>query len=142
MVVVEKIAAVLPFELPESLVQREMEGMLRELSYSLGAHPERLEGDISFRLKLEESARKRVKNTLVLEVIARQEEIAAEPEEVDAEVEGLASALNQTPDEVKAHLGREGRMAAFTANLVERKTIDFLFTQARILDNYDLITIP
>ncbi|MBW8005005.1 MAG: trigger factor [candidate division NC10 bacterium] len=140
--VVEKIAAVLPFELPESLVQREMEGMLRELSYSLGAHPERLEGDISFRLKLEESARKRVKNTLVLEVIARQEEIAAEPEEVDAEVEGLASALNQTPDEVKAHLGREGRMAAFTANLVERKTIDFLFTQARILDNYDLITIP
>lgn len=140
--VVEKIASAQPFEVPEGMVRREMERMLRELSYSVGAHPERFEGDVSFRLKLEESARKRVKNTLVLEAISRQEEISAEPEEVEAELERVASTFNQKPDELREHLSREGRMEALMANLVEGKTLNFLFAQAKILDNYDLITIP
>lgn len=140
--VVEKIAAAQPFEVPEGLVRREMERMLRELSYSVGAHPERLEGDVSFRLKLEESARNRVKNTLVLEAVSKQEGIVAEPEDVEVEIQRLASALNQKPDEVREHMGREGRMEALTANVVQWKTLNFLFSQARILDNYDLITIP
>jgi trigger factor len=140
--VVEKIAAAQPFEVPEGLVRREMERMLHELSHSVGARPERLEGDVSLRLKLEESARKRVKNSLVLEALSRQEEIVAEPEEVEAELHKVASALNQTPEALRERLSREGRMEALTANLVEWKTLNFLFTQARILDNYDLITIP
>jgi trigger factor len=91
---------------------------------------------------LEESARKRVKNTLVLEAISKQEGVIAEPEEVEAEVQKLALALNQKPDDLREHLSREGRMEALMANIVERKTLNFLFAQARILDNYDLITIP
>ncbi|MFQ5847603.1 MAG: trigger factor [Candidatus Methylomirabilales bacterium] len=140
--VVEKIAATHPLEVPEGLVRREMEGMLREFSGSVGAQPEGLMGDVSFRLKLEEAARKRVKHALILEAVARQEGIAADREEVEAEVERLASALNQKADALKAHLDREGRVEGLTANLVERKTIDFLFTQAKILDNYDLISLP
>lgn len=140
--VVEKIAAAQPFEVPEALVHREMERMLRELSYSVGLRPEQLEGDVSFRLKLEESARKRVKNTLVLEAVSRQEGISVGPEEVEAEIQRLASVLNQSPDELREHVNREGRLEALTANLVEEKTLNFLFAQAKILDNYDLITIP
>ncbi len=140
--VVEKIAAAQPFEVPEGLVRREMERVLHELSHSVGAHPERLEGDVSFRLKLEESARNRVKNTLVLEAVSKQEGIVAEPEDVEAEIQRLASALNQKPDEVREHVSREGRMETLKANLVQWKTLNFLFTRARILDNYDLITIP
>ncbi|MCH7896140.1 MAG: trigger factor [candidate division NC10 bacterium] len=140
--VVEKVAAVHPFEVPEGLVRREMEGMLREFSTSVGAPPERLEGDVSFRLKLEESARKRVKHALILEAITRQEGIAVDSEEVEAEVQRVASALNRKPDELMAHLNRESRIEGLRANLVERKTIDFLFAQARILDNFDLITLP
>jgi trigger factor len=78
----------------------------------------------------------------MLDAIARQEGIAATPDEVEAEVEQLASVLHQKPDELRAHLSREGRMEAVAASVVERKTVDFLFAQARILDNYDLITIP
>lgn len=140
--VVEKIGAAHPFEVPEGLVRRELDGMLRELSYAGGTRPERLEGDVSFRLKVEEVARKRVKHTLILEAVARQEGITADPEEVEAEVQRLASVLNQKPDELKAHLNREGRMEALKADLIQRKAINFLFTQARILDNYDLITLP
>ncbi len=140
--VVEKIAAAHPFEAPEGLVRRETEGMLREFSYATGTRPERLEGDVSFRLKLEESARKRVKHRLVLEAVARQEGIAVDPEEVEAEVQRLASVFNQKPDELKAHLVREGRMEAVMADLTQRNAVNFLFTQARILDNYDVITLP
>jgi len=140
--VVEKIAAAHPVEVPEGMVRREMEGMLRDFSASRGGRPERLEGDVSFRLKLEEAARKRARHILVLDAIARQEGIAATPDEVEAEVEQLASVLHQKPDELRAHLRREGRMEAVAANVVERKTVEFLFAQARILDNYDLITIP
>jgi len=60
--VVEKIAATHPFDVPEGMVRREMEGILHEFSRTVGARPERLEGDVSFRLKVEESARKRVKH--------------------------------------------------------------------------------
>jgi trigger factor len=139
--VVEKIATAHPVEVPEGLVRREMEGMLRDFS-SRGGRPERLEGDVSFRLKIEEAARKRARHILMLEAIARQEGIVAAPDEVEAEIEQLASVLHQEPDKLKAHLRHEGRMEAVAANVVERKTVDFLFTQARILDNYDLITIP
>jgi trigger factor len=139
--VVEKIAAAHPVEVPEGLVRREMEGMLRDFSASRGGRPERLEGDVSFRLKIEEAARKRAKHILMLEAIARQEGIVAAADEVEAEIEQLAAVLHQKPDELKAHLRHEGRMEAVAANVVERKTVDFLFTQARILDNYDLITI-
>ncbi|MFQ5988486.1 MAG: trigger factor [Candidatus Methylomirabilales bacterium] len=140
--VVEKIAAAHPFEVPEGMVRREMERMLHELSHMTGARAERLEGDVSFRLKLEESARKRVKHTLILDAVARQEEIAVDADEVEAEVEHMASAMGQKSDELKAHLGREGRMGALRASLVERKALNFLFTRAKVLDNYDLISIP
>ncbi|MFQ5532214.1 MAG: trigger factor [Candidatus Methylomirabilales bacterium] len=140
--VVEKIAAGHPFEVPEGLVRREMERMLQEISHSVGASPDRLEGDVSFRLKLEESARKRAKHALILEAVAHQEMIQVGPEEEEAEIEKLASALGQNVDELKAHLSRERRMEAFTANLVERKALSFLFTNAKVLDNYDLITVP
>ena len=140
--VVEKIAAAHPFDVPEGMVRREMEGILHEFSRAVGARPERLEGDISFRLKVEESARKRVKHTLILEAVVRQEGIAVDPEEVEAEVERLASVTGQTPDELKAHLDREGRMEALGASLVERKALSFLFARAKVLDNRDLITLP
>ncbi|MFQ5656970.1 MAG: trigger factor [Candidatus Methylomirabilales bacterium] len=140
--VVEKIAAAHPFEVPEGMVRREMERMLQEISHSLGARPDRLEGDVSFRLKLEESARKRVKHVLVLEAVARQEGITAHPDEVEVEVEKLASTLGQSVDELRAHLSRERRIETLSANLAERKALSFLFTHAKVLDNYDLITIP
>ncbi len=140
--VVEKIAATHPFDVPEGMVRREMEGILHEFSRTVGARPERLEGDVSFRLKVEESARKRVKHTLILEAVVRQEGIAVDPEEVEAEVERLASVTGQTPDELKAHLDREGRMEALGASLVERKALNFLFARAKVLDNHDLITLP
>ncbi len=137
--VVEKIAAAHPFEVPESLVQAEMEAMLHEISH---ARPARFQGDVAFRLKLEEAARRRVRHALILEVIARQEEIEATPEEVEAEIQTLAGSLNQKFEDLRGHLEREGRMETLRANLRERKTLNFLFTQAKILDNYDLITLP
>jgi trigger factor len=136
--VVEKIAAAHPFEVPESLVQREMEAMLHEISH---ARPDRFQGDVAFRLKLEESARRRVRHALILEVIARREEIEATPEEVEAEIQTLAGAFGQTPEDLRGHFDREERMETLRANLRERKTLNFLFIQARLLDNYDLITL-
>src|SRR3990172_1586067 len=64
------------------------------------------------------------------------------PEFIRLLVEHRRQLLHQKPDELRAHLRREGRMEAVAANVGERKTVEFLFAQARILDNYDLITIP
>lgn len=135
--VVEQIAMAHPFEVPESLVQAEMEAMLHELSH---ARPARFPGDVAFRLKLEESARRRVRHVLILEAVARQEGIEPTPEEVEAEVQTLAATFGRTPEDLRGYLEREGRMETLTANLRERKTLNFLFTQAKVLDNY--ITLP
>jgi trigger factor len=140
--VVEKIAAAHPFEVPEGMVRHEMERMLHELSRAVGVRPGRLEGDVSFRLKAEEAARKRVKHTLILEAVVRQEGIELDSQEVEAEVERLAAAMGQPADELKAHLGREGRMETLKAGLLERKALNFLFDRAKVRDHHDLITLP
>lgn len=140
--IVEQIASAQPFDLPESLVEMEREGMLQEIARSVASHRFRIQDEVEFRLKLDEAARRRVTHTLLLEAIACQEGIEATPEEVDVELKAIAAVLQQGVEGVRARFEEEGRLAILRRQVRERKTLDMLFVAAKIGEGLNLITVP
>ncbi len=141
----EKLAAAHEVELPETLVEVEAGSLLQEMLSTVRASGGRLQGLAenaeALTARAFELARRRVKESLLLEAVARQENLTVSDAEVDAEIEAMAKAY---PAEGGAAVRRAmedpGRRAGLTARLLERKALDFLFQHARITDAYNLIT--
>jgi trigger factor len=141
----EKLAAAHEVELPETLVEAEAGSLLQEMLGTIRASGGRMQGLAenaeALTARAFEVARRRVKESLLLEAVARQENLTVSDGEVDGEIEAMAKAY---PAEGGAAVRRAmedpGRRAGLTARLLERKALDFLFQHARITDAYNLIT--
>jgi trigger factor len=132
-----------PVELPESLVDRETAAVLDELLMTLRASGGRVEGlpadADALRAQARQTAIRRLTESLVLEAVAKQEQLTASEEEVEAEVTRLASLTRQEPAAVRQALEDPVRRAGLTSQILERKALDFLMAQASITDAYHLI---
>jgi trigger factor len=124
------------FEVPETLVVRQiqirMQRLVRDLSRQ-GINPERLDVDWA---KIQEDQRQQsvrdVKGSLILDYVAEQEKIETSPEEVEAEIERIATEMNKTPEKVKEVLSRDSGLTRLRGQLQNKKTLDFLQEHARI----------
>jgi len=92
----EKLAAAHEVELPETLVEAEAGSLLQEMLSTVRASGGRLQGLAenaeALTARAFELARRRVKESLLLEAMARQENLAVSDAEVDAEIEAMAAA--------------------------------------------------
>ncbi|MEK7205265.1 MAG: trigger factor [candidate division NC10 bacterium] len=140
----EKLAAAHEVELPETLVEAEAASFLQDLVATVRATGGRVRGlpesAEELRAKALEMARRRVKETLLLEAVAHQEGLAVSEAEIDAEIEAMAAAYRQEPGSIRRALEDPARRAGMTARMLERKALDFLFQQAKITEGYNLIT--
>jgi trigger factor len=138
---VEKLAAQHEIELPEAMVERETAQALEEMLLAFRASGGRAEAEAAPELqsRAQEAARRRVKEGLLLEAVARQEGLTVSEEEVDAEVRNLAGAYRQDPASFARAFQEPGRRAGLRARLLERKALDWLFAQATVTDAYRLI---
>jgi len=140
----EKLAATHEVELPETLVEAEAASFLQDLVATVRATGGRVRGlpesAEELRAKALEMARRRVKETLLLEAVAHQEGLAVSEAEIDAEIEAMAAAYRQEPGSIRRALEDPARRAGMTARMLERKALDFLFQQAKITEGYNLIT--
>jgi trigger factor len=140
----EKLAAAHEMELPESLVESEAASFLQDLVATMRATGGRVRGlpesAEELRGKALEMARRRVKETLLLEAVARQEGLTVSEAEIDVEIEAMAAAYRQEPGAIRRALEDPARRAGMTARMLERKALDFLFQQAKIAEGYNLIT--
>jgi trigger factor len=100
------------FELPTSLVEREMDRRLEELARQLKAEnvdPRNAGIDWGeFREAQREPARGAVASALALDEIARREGIMVAGEDVDKEIERFAVRAGRTPAALRAQLEKEG----------------------------------
>jgi trigger factor len=130
-------------DVPEAMVERETAAVLEELVMTLRATGGRMEGlpedPEVLKTTARETATRRVKETLLLEAVARQEQLTVTEEEIAAEVNTLAGVYRQEPAAVRRALEDPARRAGLTGRLVERKALDFLFQHANITDAYHLI---
>ena len=77
---------------------------------------------------------KRSPARIVLDEIARREDIAVESGEVDAEIEKYAAAMGRPAGAVKARLEKEGRISSLYTSLRREKAVDFLRSRATIAE--------
>jgi trigger factor len=140
----EKLVQQHAIEVPEAMVDREAAAVLEELAMTLRATGGRVEGlpqdPEVLRTTARETATRRVQQALLLEAVAKQENLAVTEDEIEAEVNALAGMYRQEPAAVRRALEDPVRKAGLSGRILERKAMDFLFQHATISDAFHLIT--
>lgn len=117
-----------PLEVPGSMVDRYVEGVLGNLQ---GGDPERLAG---LRESVRPEAQRAVARMLILERIAEVEELSATEEDIDARIEAIAERSGTSPAEVYGRLQKAGRIEALEREITEEKVFEFLKGHSEIVD--------
>jgi trigger factor len=136
----EKIIAELvklhDFPVPESLVEHQMDVRLERVVRSLaqqGVDPRAVNVDwVSLRKRQEERAKDDVKAELVIDRIASEEKIDVTEEELQHELEHMASHSGDSAEAIRARLTKQGALDRMKAKLRSDKTVDWLAQNARV----------
>jgi trigger factor len=135
--VLKQLSDRVTFDLPPSLVEREMDRRLEEFASRLmqqNVDPRQAGIDwAQFRESQREPARASVASALALDEIARREGLTVSAEEVDREVERFAARAGRTPAALRAQLEKEGSVARLATGLRREKAVDLVLSRARIL---------
>ena len=124
------------FELPESLVERQLQirvqRLIRDLSRQ-GINPQRLDVDWSkIREDQQQQAVRDVKGSLILEYISDQENVAVSDEEIQAEIEKIAAETNRPIEKVREVLSRDSGLERLRGQIRNKKTLDLLQEKAHV----------
>ena len=136
---VEKVAANIEVEVPAVMVEQQIDNMLMELNYQLQYQGLNLQQLLSMtgrdvaelREERRADAEKLVKSSLVLEAIAKSENIEVSEEEFNAELANMAAMYNMDVEKIKSSL-RENDIEDIKGQVKIRKTIDLLVDNAKI----------
>ena len=109
---VEKVSANTEVEVPEAMVQHQIDNMLMELNYQLqyqGLNLQQLlemtgRGLEELREERRADAERLVKSSLILEAIAEKENVEANDADIDAELEKMAAMYNMEVEKIKSSL--------------------------------------
>ena len=142
--VFEAAAALVPEEVPETLVNSEMERRLHDLAHRLEEQGLRMtipqylqatgQDQQEFVDGVRAGATEAVRADLALRAVIAQEEIAATDEEVDAEVERIAQQMDEKPAKVRKDLERRGVIEAVRSDIARGKALAFLMDHAEVVD--------
>ena len=124
------------FPVPESLVEHQMDVRLERVVRSLaqqGVDPRAVNIDwVSLRRRQEDRAKDDVKAELVIDRIATEEKIDVTDEELDHELEHMASHSGESAEAIRARLTKQGALDRMKAKLRSDKTIDWLAQNASV----------
>ena len=129
--VIEKATANAEVEIPEVMVETELDRMLKEFEQRLSMQGMNLElyfqfsgqDEAALKEQMKEDAEKRVRTNLVLEAIIATENIEATEADVEEEIAKMAEMYKMEADQIKAALGG---VEGLKADLAFRKAIEFL----------------
>lgn len=134
---VEKAADNATIDIPQAMIDAEVDRMLNDFTQRLTSQGMNLDlyyqfsgqDEKALRTQMLEDAQKRVKVSLTLEAISDAEGITASEEEINSEIEKMSGQFNMTADQIRTALGGTG---ALENDLRMQKTIDFLVENAKI----------
>jgi trigger factor len=123
------------FEVPESLVDRQIDLRLERGLRALAAQGMKMEDlkkmDLPrLRAGQRDQAVQDVKSSLLLERVAELEKIEVGEDEVNHEIQALAKQSKQTPEAVRARLTQDGGLDRIRNRIRSEKTLDFLYHQS------------
>lgn len=126
------------WELPPDLLKRqgrrELERAVLELR-SAGFPDDMIRAyQNQLRQNSQDSTKRALKEHFILERIAEDHEFDVEPADYDAEVVRIARQSNESPRRVRARLEKRGQMDALRNQIIERKVIDLITSEAEFTD--------
>ena len=122
------------FAPPEALVEAETESALEEYAAYLsgnGMDPKEADWDRLAR-DARPGAERRVKEYLILDEVARRENLPVEDAEVDAEVRSSAARRGVDPEVLRERLVKDGRLGSVRQEIRLQKALAWLIDHARI----------
>jgi trigger factor len=127
-------------EIPESMVQREIQFLMQQYAQMMQAQgldvqnmftPERLN---EWRNSLREEANKRIRTSLALGTIAKEQGITVTPEEVDEEIVEYAAMYRVDPSAVRNQLIQTGGWNTLADEVLSNKILDWLLEKAKVTE--------
>ena len=136
--VIEKVMANATVEIPDAMVERQIDSMVRNFEARLAQQGLKLadfmkytgQDEKSFRNQYRDQAEKSVRANLVLEAVENVEKFEAAEEEIDAEIEKFAKQIGQNVEHLKKNL-TEGDREYFKADVIRDKAVKFLCDNAK-----------
>ena len=136
--VIEKVMANATVEIPDAMVERQIDSMVRNFEARLAQQGLKLadfmkytgQDEKSFRNQYRDQAEKSVRANLVLEAVENTEKFEATEEEIDAEIEKFAKQIGQNVEDLKKNL-TEGDREYFKADVIRDKAVKFLCDNAK-----------
>lgn len=127
------------FEVPEIMVEDRVTQMIDEMRMSLEARKLTLEQYMQYsgidmkqlRERQHDAAVENVKTDLVLDAIAKAENIQVSMEDVDSELSAIASQHGATLEDVKKIIKSNGTMGLLLANILRRKAAHVIIDSAK-----------
>ena len=134
--VLKQLADRLTFELPASLVERELDRRLEEFVRQLmqqQVDPRQAGIDwAQFRESQREAARTSVGSALVLDEIARRDQISVGDEDLEREIEHFAAQAKRTPAAIRAQLEKDDDLGRIRAGLRRERTVEHVLNRVNI----------
>lgn len=123
-----QLAARIPFELPASLIEREMDRRVEEFARRLmeqGVDPRKAGMDWNeFRESQRQPARDAVGSAIALDQLARRDAVTVTPDAVTAEIARMAESLQRTAEAVRAQLEKEGGLPRLVLGMRREQTVE------------------
>ena len=135
---IKKIIDKSSMEIPEAMIETQSENMINEFAQRIAQSGLSMEQYMQFSGmtldKLKEQVRPeaetRIKSSLVLEQIAKEENIEISDAEVDAEVEKMAAQYGMEADKLKEYLG-EAEKESMKRDLAINKAVDLIMENVK-----------
>ncbi|MFK2824550.1 trigger factor [Bacillus sp. B190/17] len=134
---VEKAAANAEIDVPEVMVETEIDRMLQEFTQNLSMQGMNLDlyyqfsgqSEADLRGQMKENAETRVRTSLTLEAIANAENLESTEEDLEKELSKMAEQFNMAVEDIKKALGS---LEGMQADLKIRKAVEFLVENSKV----------
>ena len=125
-------------EIPSEMIDTRVEEMIANMNQRLSAQGISLESYLSYTNSNEEELKERVRpdaekgvrQVLVLDTIAKVENLAIDEEELTEEIKRMGEDMKQDPETVRKILEGENQIEFIKDSMLKDKTVDFLVSKA------------
>jgi len=138
--VIEKVSENAEVEIPETLIERQLDNILQDMEQylqyqglNLGTFLELTgKSEDDMREEHREEAEKRVKANLVLDEIIKEEDIDVTEDELNERLQEMAEQYDDSPERIREVFEKQGRLEMMREEIRMRKVIDLLVENAEV----------
>lgn len=130
----KKLISSCEFDVPESLVEREIETLAAQASIIASSSASKVgeeKDDAAFTQDLRPDAVRKVKATLLIDAIGKKENVTVEEDDVKRAILAMSRNFSMSPEHImKFYMSKEGSIDRLRNSLFEDKVLDLLLSKS------------